>query len=116
MLLQLLELTAVAGHETGFEAALCEVRQRLFMSAGFRGFTVHQGVRDGADASARYLVQVQWETREELDAFMDARFERCWSPVEPFLARMPRVDHFIERPGLGNVGPGVVTDLAWTAE
>lgn len=112
MLLQLVELTAVPGREPAFEAALCEARQRVFMSPGLRGFTVHQG----AEASPTYLVQVLWETREELDVFMAERFDRCWSPVEPFLAAVPRVERLVERPGLGLNGPGVVTDLAWLSE
>jgi heme-degrading monooxygenase HmoA len=112
MLLQLVELTPVEGQEAAFEAALCEARQRVFMSAGFRGFTVHQGT----GVSPTYLVQVQWETREELDAFVAGRFEGCWAPVEPYLARMPRVEHLVERPGLGLHGPGVVTDLTWLSE
>jgi len=85
MLLQLVELTAIEGQEPAFEAALCEARQRVFMSPGFRGFTVHQGT----GASPEYLVQVLWETREELDAFVAGRFERCWAPVEPFHSRTP---------------------------
>jgi heme-degrading monooxygenase HmoA len=109
MVLQLVELAAVEGHEPAFEAALCEVRQRAFSCPGFRGFTVHQST----GPSPTYLVQLLWETAGELDDFMESRFERCWSPVEPFLARMPRVEHFVERPGLGLNGPGVVTDLAW---
>jgi heme-degrading monooxygenase HmoA len=112
MLLQVVELTAAPGQESEFEAALCESRQRVFMSPGFRGFTVHQGT----DASPSYLVQVLWETREELEAFLATRFERCWAPVEPFLDRMPRVEHFVERPGLGLNGPGVVTGLSWLAD
>jgi heme-degrading monooxygenase HmoA len=113
MLLQQVELTVRDGQEAAFEAALCEVRQRVFMSRGFRGFTVAQG----AEHSYRYLVQVRWETLDELADFArSGRFERCWAPVEPFLAGPLRVDHFAERPSLSFQGPGVITDLAWLTE
>jgi heme-degrading monooxygenase HmoA len=113
MVLEQLELVVRDGHEAAFEAALCEVRQRVFLSRGFRGFAVAQG----AEQPASYLVQIHWETVEELVDFAESdRFERCWAPVEPFLAGPPRVTHYVERPGLGFQGPGVVTDLAWLSE
>jgi heme-degrading monooxygenase HmoA len=112
MLLERVEITIADGQETAFEAGLCEVRQRVFMSPGFRGFTVAQG----AEEPSTYLVQVLWETGEELADFTQSRFRRCWAPVQPFLAAQPRVDHFVERPSLNLQGPGVVTDMAWLAE
>jgi heme-degrading monooxygenase HmoA len=85
----------------------------VFMSPGFRNFTVHQGV----ERPSTYLVHVLWETPEELIDFTESgRFERCWAPIEPYLAQPARVDHFMERPGLGLQGPGVITDLAWLSE
>jgi heme-degrading monooxygenase HmoA len=113
MFLQQVQLVARDGQQAGFEAALCETRQRVFSSPGFRGFTVAQG----AEHESTYLVQVLWETLEELvECVESGRFERCWAPVEPFLAAPPRVEHFVERPGLGLSGPGVVTDLSWLAQ
>jgi heme-degrading monooxygenase HmoA len=112
MILQQVEMAVLDGHEAAFEAALCEVRQRVFMSRGFRGFTVAQG----AEHPSTYLVQVLWESPEELVDFAESRFGRCWAPVEPFLAGPLRVHHFVERPGLGLNGPGVITDLAWLSE
>ena len=113
MFVQRVELAVAEGHETAFETALCEARQRVFMSRGFRGFTVAQGV----EHPSTYLVQVLWETGDELaDVVESGRFERCWAPVEPFLARPLRVDHFVERPGLALNGPGGITDLAWLSE
>lgn len=100
----------IDGQEAAFESALCEVRQRVFVSPGFRGFSVAQG----AEFPTRYLVQVHWESVQELADFAESgRFERCWAPVEPFLAGPVRADHFIERPGLTFQGPGVITDLSW---
>jgi len=110
MLLQVVEAVALDGQGAAFEAALCEVRQRVFMMAGFRGLTVAQGAED----DAAYLVQVRWEALDELQDVVDSgRFERCWAPVRPLLARPLRVDHFVERPSLNDHGPGVITDLAW---
>jgi hypothetical protein len=63
-----------------------------------------------------YLVQVLWESPEELADFTESRFGRCWAPVEPFLAGPLRVNHFVERPGLALNGPGVITDLAWLSD
>ncbi|MBL8931703.1 MAG: antibiotic biosynthesis monooxygenase [Kineosporiaceae bacterium] len=110
MVLQQVELVVSGGQEAAFEAALCEVRQRVFASPGFRGFTVVERLHDHP---VSYLVQVRWETADELTAHLDTRFERCWSPVEPFLAGTPRVGHFRERPGFDLNGPGVITDLSW---
>jgi quinol monooxygenase YgiN len=112
VLVQRVEINLDTAQEAAFEAALCEVRQRVFMSAGFRGFTVAQG----ADRPSTYLVHVLWETPEELADFVQYRFGRCWAPVQPFLAAPLEVDHFIERPSLGLHGPGVITDVAWLAE
>ena len=112
MVLEHVEIVVLDGQEAGFEAGLCEVRQRVFMSRGFRGFTVMQGLED----PSRYLVQVLWESPEELADFAESRFERCWAPVAPFLAAPLRVTHFVERPGLALRGPGVITDLAFLTE
>jgi heme-degrading monooxygenase HmoA len=109
MFLQCVEISVRDDEEAAFEAALCEVRQRVFMSPGFRGFTVAQGAED----PVTFLVQVRWESLEELVDFAGSRFERCWAPVTPFLARPLRADHFAERPSLALQGPGVITDLAW---
>jgi heme-degrading monooxygenase HmoA len=112
MVLEQVELAVLDGQETAFEAALVEVRQRVFMSAGFRGFTVAQGV----EHPSTYLVEVLWESGEELADFVETRFPRCWSPVEAFLARPVQVSHYFQRPNLGLTGPGVVTDLTWLSE
>ncbi|WP_158220915.1 putative quinol monooxygenase [Kineosporia sp. R_H_3] len=108
MFVQRVEIAVRDGRESAFEAALCEVRQQVFMTRGFRDFTVAQGVEE----PGTYMVQVLWETADELLEFTGSgRFERCWAPVEPFLARSLRVDHLVERHGLGLQGPGVLTDL-----
>jgi len=113
MILQQVHLVVLDGQEAPFEAALCEVRQRVFSSPGFRGFRVLQD----AEQLSRYLVQVDWETREELLAVAESgRLERCWTPVQAHLARPMTAEHFVERPALGLNGPGVVTDLSWTTD
>lgn len=112
MFLERIEIVCAAGQEAAFEAALCEVRQRLFMSTGFRGFTVAQGM----EQPSTYLVEVSWESRDELAAYTATRFERCWAPVQPYLERRLEVSWFVERPTLALRGPGVVTDLAWLAD
>jgi heme-degrading monooxygenase HmoA len=112
MVLEQVEVSILDGHQGAFEAALLEVRQRVFMSRGFRGFTVAQGAED----PSTYLVQVQWESPEELADFERARFQRCWQPVDPFLAGRPRVRRFDQRLSLALTGPGVVMDLAWLSE
>jgi heme-degrading monooxygenase HmoA len=110
MIVERLETTIVDGREKEFEAALCEVRQRVFMIAGFRGFTVAQGLQ----RPSTYLIEVLWETLEERAEFEDSgRFVRCWAPVDPFLATALRVEFFTPRPSLNFQGPGVITDLSW---
>jgi pimeloyl-ACP methyl ester carboxylesterase len=84
MFLQSVRIVVLHGQEAAFEAAICEVRRRAFTSPGFRGFSVSQG----ADDSSTYLIEVRWETADELaDADATDRFERCWAPVQPFLDR-----------------------------
>jgi quinol monooxygenase YgiN len=83
------------------------------MSPGFRGFKVAQDV----EHLSTYLVEVRWESLDELAEYADSgRFERCWAPVEPFLAGPLRLDHYAERPSLAFQGPGVITDVSWLAE
>ena len=113
MFLQHVEVTVRDGHKAEFEAALCEVRQGVFMSPGFRGFKVAQNV----EHLATYLVEVRWESLDELAEFADSgRFERCWAPVDPFLAGPLRLEHFADRPSLAFQGPGVITESTWLAE
>ena len=112
MIVEQVEVAVLDGQERRFEAALCEVRQRVFMSAGFRGFTAAQGV----ETPSTYLVRVLWETSEELLSFAETRFARAWEPIHPFLAAPLRVNHFLARPNLGLNGPGVITDLTWASE
>jgi heme-degrading monooxygenase HmoA len=108
MLLQQLQMDTRPGQETAFEAGLLEVRQQVFRSAGFRGFAVSQN----AERPTNYLVQVRWETVEELTEFVQSgRAARAWAPVEAYLVRDPLVEHFLERPALGLTGPGVIADL-----
>ena len=97
MVIERLEITVLDGREAEFEALLCDVRQDVFMSKGFRHFTVGRGVEN----SSSYLIQVQWESLEEhTDHVRSGRFQQCWEPVQPFLAQAPKVDRFEERPGL----------------
>lgn len=112
MFVQTVLARVLPGAAADFEAGLCEVRQRVFASPGYRGFEVAQGIEDGAT----YLVQVRWESSTELLEHVEQRFERCWAPVRPFLEAPLHVTHLVERPGLGLSGPGVVTDLAWLRE
>lgn len=106
MFLQQVQMDIHSGQEAAFEAGLLEVRQQVFASAGFRGFAVAQN----AERPTTYLVQVRWETIEELTGFVESgRAARAWAPVEAFLLRDPLVDHFVERDALGLIGPGVVT-------
>jgi heme-degrading monooxygenase HmoA len=110
MLVQHVDVDVLEGSQAAFEAALCEVRQRVFASPGFRGFSAAQDV----ERSSRYLVTVRWESLDELADFVDSgRFERCWAPAGPFLARPLRLDHVVERPHLTLQGPGVLTDMSW---
>ncbi len=62
MLLEHVRLDVREGQETAFEAALLEVRRRALMTRGSRGFVVSQSRRHPTS----YVVQVRWETAEEL--------------------------------------------------
>lgn len=113
MIVEMVEIIVDDAHEAAFEVALCEVRQRVFMSAGFRGFSVVQGVDERPSA---YLVDVRWESADELAAFTQHRAARAWAPIEPYLAAPLRVRRYVERPGLALTGPGVLTDTSWLTE
>ena len=76
MIVQGVEMAVREGEGAAFEAAPGDVRQRAFMSPGFRRFTVSQGV----ERPAHFLVQVLWEAIEELGEFESVRFDRCWPP------------------------------------
>lgn len=107
MIVELLELTVPDARQAEFEAALLDVRQRVFMSKGFRRFTVAQSV----EPPFTYLIQILWQTlQERADFEASGRFARCWAPIEPFLTHAPRAHLFTERPGLDFQGPGVITD------
>lgn len=112
MFVQTVQVRVLPGAAGEFEAALCEVRQRVFASPGYRGFDVAQGIED----DATYVVTVRWESSAELLDFVEQRFDRAWAPVRPYLDGAWQVTHLIERPGLALTGPGVVTDLSWLRE
>lgn len=113
MLLQQIGVSVGPGQEAAFESALLEVRDRLVMCVGFRGFTVAQDAETRTD----YLVQIRWETAEELTQCVESgRFARAWSPVDGHRVGPLRADHLLERPTLGFHGPGVLTDLSWASE
>jgi heme-degrading monooxygenase HmoA len=97
MIVERLELTVLDGQEAAFEAVLCDVRQDVFMSKGFREFTVARGVED----PSVYLIEVLWETLDEHTEYVGSgRFATCWAPVRPFLAAAPRGDRFEQRQSL----------------
>lgn len=113
MLLQQVCVDVRAGSEAAFESALLEVRDRLVMVAGFRGFSVAQD----AETTTAYLVQVRWETAVELTHCVESgRFARAWAPVDAYRTGPLRASHLVERPTLGFHGPGVLADLSWASE
>ena len=108
MYVQHIALRVHEGRQAAFEAALVDVRRDVFTAPGFRGLAVVQGVED----ALTYVVEVRWETLDELTEFArSGRFEQAWAPVEPFLALAPEGDVFVERPGLAFTGPGAPADL-----
>lgn len=107
MLIQQVQIAIGHGQQSAFEAALLDVRQRVFMAPGFRRFDVAQG----AEQHTQYQVQVFWESAEELADFTASeRFERAWAPVQGFLIRPLLIDVLLERPSLDFQGPGVLSD------
>ena len=113
MFLERVEIDVREGQVPAFEAALLEVRQRVFMFPGFRRFTVFQDL----ERPSSYVVHVQWESVEELVEYSGSdRYERSWSPIQPYLDRAPRVARYVERDGLDLQGPGVVTDFSWMTD
>ena len=113
MLLQQVTVSAVPGQEAAFESALLDVRDRLVMCVGFRGLSVAQNAETPSD----YLVQIRWETAEELTQCVESgRFARAWAPVDGHRAGPLRAEHLVERPTLGFHGVGVLTDLTWASD
>lgn len=108
MLLQQIGVSIGSGQEAAFESALLEVRDRLVMCVGFRGFAVAQNAETPTD----YLVQIRWETAEELTQCVESgRFAGAWAPVDGHRTGPLRAEHLVERPTLGFRGPGILTDL-----
>lgn len=107
MFIQQVLLTVAADQENAFEAALLDVRRRVFMAPGFRRFDVAQDIQH----PAHYQVQVFWESAEELSGFTtSSRFGRCWALVQPFLLTPAEFTVLREREGLDFQGPGTMSD------
>jgi heme-degrading monooxygenase HmoA len=113
MVLQQIGVAVAPGQEAALESALLQVRDRLVMCVGFRGFSVAQNAETPTD----YLVQIRWETAEELTQCVESgRFARAWAPVDPHRTGPLRAEHLVERQTLGFRGPGVLTDLSWAVD
>lgn len=105
MIIQRLELSVLPGSEVELEAVLTEIRQLPFMSAGFRRLTVARGV----ERPSLYVVDILWETAEDLLAFGDSpRAGRWVEALRPLLAEAPRVEHLEQRNGLSVVSGGLL--------
>jgi heme-degrading monooxygenase HmoA len=103
MIIQRLGLSVLPGREVELEAVLTETRELPFMSAGFRRLSVARGVED----PSRYVVDVLWETVEDLVAFGESpRAARWAAALRPFLAEAPRVEPLEQRNGLSLVSGG----------
>jgi heme-degrading monooxygenase HmoA len=114
MLLQVITVQTRDAVTADVETALCEVRQRVFMSAGFRGLKVFQSIED----PSTYQVHVLWQTHEELlDHVESGRFELCWRPVRTHVIGPPHLEHLTERENL-TLHEGVLTasSLDWLRE
>jgi len=103
MIIQRLELSVLPGREVELEAVLTEIRELPFMSAGFRRLNVARSV----ERPSRYVVDILWETVDDLVAFGESpRADRWVAALRPYLAEAPRVEPLEQRTGLSVVSGG----------
>ena len=92
MIVELAQLTIVAGREAEFEAAF---RTAISAPAGSHGYLAHE-LRRSIESPGRYMLRIEWATLEDHTVGFrgSPAFTQWRAQVGPFFASAPVVEHF----------------------
>jgi len=80
------------GHETAFEAAMCQARPLIAAIPGFRKLSLSRGV----ESSSHYLLLVEWDSVEahEVGFRQSSNYQHWRALLHHFYDPFPTVEHF----------------------
>jgi heme-degrading monooxygenase HmoA len=92
MIVELAQLTIVAGRETEFESVF---RSAISTAAASHGYLAHE-LRRSIESPDRYMLRIEWETLEDHTVGFrgSPAFTQWRAQVGPFFASAPVVEHF----------------------
>jgi heme-degrading monooxygenase HmoA len=92
MIVELAQLTIVAGREAEFESVF---RTAISAATGSPGYLAHE-LRRSIESPSRYMLRIEWATLEDHTVgFRGAPAFTQWrAQVGPFFAALPVVEHF----------------------
>lgn len=93
MILEIADITIIAGKQAEFDAAIQRgIGDIIGQAKGFRGCQVQHGI----ESPERYVLLIQWETLENhtVDFRESPAFQQWRAIVGPFFACPPVVEHF----------------------
>lgn len=93
MILEIADITIVAGKQAEFDAAIVRGLETVASKAGgFRGYKVNKCM----ETPERYVLMIYWDTLEDhTEGFRQGPLFPEWRAiVGPFFAKPPHVEHF----------------------
>ena len=92
MIVELAQLTIIAGREAEFETAF---RSAISAPAGSHGYLAHE-LRRSIESPNRYMLRIEWATLEDHTVGFrgSPAFAQWRALVGPFFAAAPVVEHF----------------------
>ena len=92
MIVELAQLTIVAGREAEFESVF---RTAISAATGSPGYLAHE-LRRSIESPGRYMLLIEWATLEDHTVGFrgSPAFTRWRAQVGPFFATAPVVEHF----------------------
>ena len=97
MIVELAQLTIVAGREAEFESVF---RTAISAAAGCHGYLAHE-LRRSIESPNRYMLRIEWATLEDHTVGFrgSPAFTQWRAQVGPFFASAPVVEHFAPMTG-----------------
>jgi heme-degrading monooxygenase HmoA len=92
MIVELAQLTIVAGREAEFESVF---RTAISAPAASHGYLAHE-LRRSVESPNRYMLRIEWATLEDHTVGFrgSPAFTQWRAQVGPFFATLPVVEHF----------------------
>ena len=92
MIVELAQLTIVAGREAEFESVF---RTAISAPAGCHGYLAHE-LRRSIESPSRYMLRIEWATLEDHTVGFrgSPAFTQWRAQVGPFFSIAPVVEHF----------------------